>query len=93
MRWQRPTALKQYRVIKRFAWFPVTIGQEKRWLERVYILQNSFETQYFSYMYSSRKREYTHSEFSWKNNKFTVKPVYEDYIKNLYETACKETLL
>lgn len=61
MRWR-----KQYsRVVKRFAWFPVTIGDETRWLETVYLRQN----------YASL------DIFPWYNVYFTDKKGYLEYKK------------
>lgn len=90
MRWEKPTAQGQTRVVKRLAWYPIRIEQETRWLESVYIIQTSFETQYYAYF--KGKRQYTRSEFSWKNRKFTVEQVYKDYLNKLYETSRKENL-
>lgn len=92
MRWEKPTAQGQTRVVKRLAWYPIRIEKEIRWLESVYIIQTSFETRFFSYNYRSRKNEHVRSEFSWKNRKFTLERVYQDYLNKLYETSRKENL-
>jgi len=38
MKWNNPTSGSS-RVVKKFAWWPIRIGKEARWLERVTIRQ------------------------------------------------------
>lgn len=41
MRWKRkpPPKEGQRRIVRRFAWWPICIGAEWRWVERVYLQQ------------------------------------------------------
>lgn len=45
MRWVRPDN-KDMREITKFLWFPVRVGRETRWLERVTLIQK-YEAEYF----------------------------------------------
>lgn len=64
MRWKRKT--KKYRFVKRFAFFPIEIGNETRWLEFVYIHQ----------VYEPYNPVY-----DWKNYRFITKEEYKKYKK------------
>lgn len=63
MKWNEP-AIGAIRIISRFAFFPITAGHEKCWLERVYITQK-----YFRAVFGN----------SWINMKFTTKEMYNEY--------------
>lgn len=39
MRWIKKNYYKSTRVVRKFALFPICVGDETRWLETVYILQ------------------------------------------------------
>lgn len=62
MRWYKQSS----RVIKRFAWFPITIGDETRWLETVYLRQNHASLEPI---------------FPWYNIRFTDGKEYLEYKK------------
>ena len=64
MRWQQPK-FRDVRVIAKFAFLPVTIGHETRWLETVYIKQTFIE-------------HLTSTGGYWRNSEFITK---EEYIK------------
>ena len=53
--------MKEYRVVKRFALFPIKFGHETRWLETVYIRQEIYDSFFGSYYYDkcfTTKEEY-----------------------------------
>lgn len=62
MRWYKRSS----RIIKRFAWFPITIGGETRWLETVYLRQ---------------KHAALEPIFPWYNIRFTDRKEYLEYKK------------
>lgn len=57
------------RIVKRFAWFPIRIGDEYRWLETVYMWQR---------LYKSYDSLTDICRYRYENNKFITK---EDYIQ------------
>lgn len=68
MRWYKHPMKKC--VIKKFAWLPITIGHETRWLETVYIRRN-----YYS--------KITYNTFfdHYETAEFVTKEYYEDWLK------------
>ena len=72
MRWiKKYFGVGDTRVVKRFAWFPVTIGAETRWLETVYICQRYGWSNY-------RLIEY---QYQWVNQYFVERDEYETFKK------------
>jgi hypothetical protein len=65
MRWKTPKA-SDGRIIKRFAFLPVEINHEARWLETVYIFQTYYDGVY---------------RIGWDNSLFVTKEEYENYKK------------
>lgn len=70
MRWvKKYFGVGSTRVVKRFAWFPVTIGAETRWLETVYICQK--------YEWDRDRLK----EYRWVNQYFVERDEYETFMK------------
>lgn len=63
MRTVRPM-IHATRVVTRFLWFPLTIGRETRWLERVSIRQRYFDTTQGPYIPLTQPRQW------WQNVEF-----------------------
>lgn len=59
--------LGEHRTIKRFAWFPICINDEYRWLETVCIRQT------FKFDWDRL------NEYYWDNDYFTTRIAYENY--------------
>ena len=62
MRWTK----KYTRVVKRFALFPITINEETRWFENVYLMQ---------------RRDIHALIFRWYNDRFIDEAAYLSYKK------------
>jgi len=61
-----------YRIVKRFAWFPVYNNIQTVWLEDVYIIQELQDKEGF------------HCEsVAWVDKKFSTKEEYEQYLKDI----------
>lgn len=70
MKWTKKTKIRDYRMVKRFALFPIRVNDEYKWLETCYILQERwysfYEAEWCNISWVDKQ-----TYLKWKEDKFT----------------------